>query len=199
MALSSVPRRRSLQHCTWLPGWCSSPPAPPECALSRTESNSSGKAAPPVLPDSHKSYPFARADLAHPFGRLIREFRRGMDVADGNGCHGNGGSHVLWHLSCCGGFRPAEGCAARAEQHPELQTSDGITQGRTAGTVLSQWEQLWGRAWQLPTVCRSQSTGTGGSFLSLPRWDRFRSRKLSQHFSGHYCSFWELTAFPRRL
>lgn len=55
---------------------------------------------------------------------------------------------------------------ARAEQHPEVQTSDGITQGRTACTVPSQCEQLWGRACQLPLCAGAEAQHS--EFLSVP-------------------------------
>lgn len=149
--------------------------------------------------DSHESYSFARANLAHLFGRLIREVRRWTDVSDGEGCHGKGGSSVQWHLSCCGRFSPAHYVPARAGQHPEVQSTRWHHPGQNClHSVITVWTAL-DRACQLPTACRRQSTGTVGSFLSLPRQDRFRSRKWSQYFLGHYYSFWELTDFPRNF
>lgn len=60
---AGLPRRRPGQHHARQSGWCSGPSAAPECALTGTESNSSGKAAPPVLTASHKSCSFARTNL----------------------------------------------------------------------------------------------------------------------------------------
>lgn len=70
-----------------------------------------------LTPTRHKSYPFSRANLVHPFGR-IREVRRWMDVSSGESCHGNDGGSVQWHLSCCGGLSPADQCASRGWAAP---------------------------------------------------------------------------------
>lgn len=52
------------------------------------------------------------------FGRLTREVRRWVDVNYGDDCHGNDGSSVQWHLSCCGGFSPADWCASKGWAAP---------------------------------------------------------------------------------
>lgn len=55
--------------------------------------------------------------------------------------------------------------------------------------MSSPCRQHWGRTCQLPVADRRQNTSRGRFFLSIPRWDRFRSNKLSQYFLGHNCTF----------
>lgn len=106
-----------------LAGWMMlCPSATPEAALNGTQSHSRGKAPPPVLTDSHKSYPLARATLAHPFWKADQRGQRWIGVKDGEDRMGIRGA------VSCGIWAVVEDSVlqtdvpARAEQHPEVQS-----------------------------------------------------------------------------